>query len=328
MYGYSIDGSCMADNQGNVIVGATAGGGDRHGYVQARSRNDFSIQWQVAGDVDARLGVAVLNLGDVDGDGVPDVVAGTDPRDASGQPGAPGSARIYSGADGTLIRVHSDGAAGSGFATSLAALGDVTGDGVPDLGVGAPLNDQHGPDSGTVFIYSGADATTWYTIHGPQAGARFGAALASAGDVDGDGTPDLGVGAPGDGRAYIFSVSRWSDAGSGLPGLDGIPSLTGEGGLIDNTEARLELTGARANTTATLLLGFALVVDSASSTLVPTTDATVSGMLTDNDGGLTFSFEWPTGFTSGTTIYHQFLIDDPQAPGGVARSNTVAATVP
>ncbi|MHC5211513.1 MAG: hypothetical protein ACYTG2_12405 [Planctomycetota bacterium] len=326
------DGSCMADNQGNVIVGATAGGGSREGYVQARSTADFSIRWQVAGGVDEQLGIAVVQVGDVDGDGVTDVAAGTDPRDAFGLAVAPSVARLYSGADGTLLREHADGLLGSGLGTVLAAIGDVTGDGVPDLGVGAPYAGANGTDSGTVHLYSGADGSTWYTIHGSAAGARLGAALAYADDIDAAGTPDVAVGAPGavagSERVWVFSVSRWDDAGSGMPGVEGIPSLSGEGGLVGSVEATLTLSGARASTTATLVLGLALVVDSATNTLVPTADAEVSGMLTDNQGDLTYAFEWPEGFPSGTTVYHQFLISDPAAPGGVSRSNAVAATVP
>jgi hypothetical protein len=214
----------------------------------------------------------------------------------------------------------------------VAAIGDVTGDGVPDVGVGAPLADTNGLDSGSVRLYSGADGTLWYTIHGSGAGARFGAALACADDVDGSDVVDVAVGARGDaqeaGRLYVLSVSRWADEGSGLPGIAGIPRLSGEGGLIANTDATLTLTDARPSTTATLVLGFSLVIDGMSGTLVPTADIVTQGLLTSSSGSLKFTFEWPTGLPTGTTIYHQFLISDPAAPAGLSRSNAVAATVP
>jgi hypothetical protein len=140
------------------------------------------------------------------------------------------------------------------------------------------------------------------------------------------------VGAPGaaygSGRVWTLSVSRWSDVGSGLPGVEGIPTLSGTGGLIGSTEATLTLTGARASTTATLVLGFALVLDAGSGTLVPTVDASIPGLLTSNAGQLVYTFVWPEGCAPGTTVYHQFLVSDPEAPGGLARSNTVAGSVP
>jgi hypothetical protein len=335
-FGISIAGgrnnAFVGDNEGDVIVGATAGGGDRRGYVQALSRQHLELLWQAQGEADQQLGVAVAKLGDVDGDGQADVLVGTDPRTLLGQPAAPGSVRLLSGADGSLIRAHTDGSLGSGYGTVVAALGDVTGDGVPDLGVGAPRADANGLDSGTAHLYSGADGASWYTIHGPQAGARFGAALAYADDLNGDGSPDCAVGAPGDaagcGRLYVLSVSRWKDASSGLPGVDGIPRLTGEGGLIAQTQATLTLSAARPVTAATLVLGGALVVDAASGTLMPTAEMVTAGLLTGTDGTLTYSFTWPAGLVSGTTVYYQYLISDPAAAGGLARSNSVAATVP
>jgi hypothetical protein len=239
---------------------------------------------------------------------------------------------VLSGADGTLIREHADGALGSGYGTVVAGVGDVTGDGVPDIGVGAPLAEDNGSVSGSVYIYSGSDGTRWHTLHGPQPGARFGAALVPAGDVNDDGIADVAAGARGDaagsGRVYVLSVSRWEDEGNGLPGLDGIPRLTGEGGLVADNEATLTLTGARADTTATLVLGYSLVVDGSTGKLLPKGDVVTVGLLTGSDGTLTYSFTWPAGMPSGTTVYYQFVVSDPDAPGGQARSNTVAATVP
>ncbi len=85
---------------------------------------------------------------------------------------------------------------------SLAALGDLDGDGVGELAIGDPGL----AGSGQVIVVSGADGTILYTLAGAaQAGEAFGTALAAL-DANGDGTSDLAVGAPGgNGAVWVFS---------------------------------------------------------------------------------------------------------------------------
>ncbi|MDO9017350.1 MAG: FG-GAP-like repeat-containing protein [Deltaproteobacteria bacterium] len=75
------------------------------------------------------------------------------------------------------------------------ARGDLTGDGLPDHAVGAPLGARV-----TVFP---SDAAAPVTLASPL--ALFGAALAYVGDLDGDGYPDLAVGAPGADAVALFA---------------------------------------------------------------------------------------------------------------------------
>ena len=91
--------------------------------------------------------------------------------------------------------------------TSVAALGDVNGDGVDDMAVGAPLADANGrTDSGSVYVVYGRDGLVTRTdlarmgaagvrIDGAAAGDRMGGSVARAGDVNGDGRDDLIAGA-------------------------------------------------------------------------------------------------------------------------------------
>jgi hypothetical protein len=102
-------------------------------------------------------------------------------------------------------------------------VGDVDGDGIPDVAVGAPGQNRAGQDDqGRAFVFSGATGARLQTLDDPvpQAQAHFGSALAGVGDVDGDGVPDLAVGAPvqdvydrqdqkrvvEQGRAFVFSL--------------------------------------------------------------------------------------------------------------------------
>jgi hypothetical protein len=89
-----------------------------------------------------------------------------------------------------------------GFA--VASAGDVNGDGYADVIVGAPLYDAGLPDEGAAFLFLGSPAgvangnpaSAHVLLRGVRSFARFGASVASAGDVNGDGYGDVIVGAP------------------------------------------------------------------------------------------------------------------------------------
>jgi hypothetical protein len=169
----------------------------------------------------AYFGNAVAGAGDVNGDGTPDLLVG-----ASGQVVSDnfdqGQAFVLSGADGSHLLTLDDPTpqAGAGFGTTVAVAGDVNGDGVPDLLVGAPSQQVGGNrDQGQAFVLSGADGSHLLTLDDPtpHALAGFGYAVAGAGDVNGDGTPDLLVGASGNvggnvgqGQAFVLSGANGS----------------------------------------------------------------------------------------------------------------------
>ena len=97
---------------------------------------------------------------------------------------------------------------------AVAGLGDVDGDGVPDVAVGVPGKDIGGEDGsanvGLVYLFSGQTGALIRTLNHPdqggaEAGAAFGSALANAGDVDGDEASDVLIGAPGEGHVFVFS---------------------------------------------------------------------------------------------------------------------------
>jgi hypothetical protein len=106
------------------------------------------------------------------------------------------------------------GSAGDRYGAAIARLGDVTGDGIDDLAIGAPTTDTpSGIDAGSVVIFSGADRSVHCRAVDPGglAGDRLGTSLASLPDLTGDGVPDLVAGAPGStppndlGRVAIIS---------------------------------------------------------------------------------------------------------------------------
>ncbi|MSR63522.1 MAG: hypothetical protein EXS08_13855 [Planctomycetes bacterium] len=155
-----------------------------------------------------RLGFAVREAGDIDGDGVCDVLAG-----GPGSATVAGAARVFSGASGAPLLTLQLGAAGDLFGHSVCGIGDVDGDGTPDLAVGAIQDDSAGTNAGRVVVVSGADGVTVLrSLTGEQPGDGFGSALGSLGDVTGDGRPELAVGAfnagaSGQGRAYVYDLA-------------------------------------------------------------------------------------------------------------------------
>jgi hypothetical protein len=163
---------------------------------------------------DGKMGAAVAGLGDVDG--VPDLAVGAPGKDIGGEDGIPnvGLVYLFSGQTGALVRTlnHPDqgGAeAGAAFGSALANAGDVDGDDLSDVLIGAP-------GEGHVFVYSGKTGNLLFDIASPVTEDlhSFGAAVAGGKDFNHDGKPDFVVGSPNSegfrGAAYIFNGSDGS----------------------------------------------------------------------------------------------------------------------
>ena len=167
-----------------------------------------------------RFASALCGLGDLDGDGLGDLAGGA-PGDSSAGRGRGAVHILLLASDGTArAEVRIDAADPlladalddmDGFGSALVSPGDLDGDGVPDLAVGAPFDDDGGEgplvNTGAVWILflerggSVREATKIGVgsggFGGPlPAGSQFGSSLAAPGDFDGDGVVDLLVGAP------------------------------------------------------------------------------------------------------------------------------------
>ncbi len=167
---------------------------------------------------EAGFGYTSDDAGDVDGDGVPDIVVGAPFRDTSAGDLA-GLLYIVSGADGSAIRtIASPNAVTLGFFGRWAAgLGDVTGDGVPDVATGANGEPTQGTYLGRAYVISGATGEVAVELRSPdeQPLGFFGELVEAVPDLDGDGLDDLIVSARAEdadavpmaliGRVYLFS---------------------------------------------------------------------------------------------------------------------------
>ncbi len=158
------------------------------------------------------FGTSVGGGSDVNNDGKPDFFAGA-PQDSTGD----GYVRIFSGADGSLIRTVPAPGTNSSFGVSVAGLDDLNADGFAEIVAGAYLDSTGGVTNGRAFVFSGIDGSVMHTFEGEDDFDWFGWSVANAGDANDDGLSDILVGAYGDdgdadagGQATVFSGADWS----------------------------------------------------------------------------------------------------------------------
>ncbi len=270
----SSAGDVNGDGSDDLIIGAYGANGFAGKSFVVFGKNDtnainlstiesgtggFAINNDITADSDAGAGASVSSAGDVNGDGLDDLIVGAyRAQNSSGKSfvvfgkkdnrDVVNLSAIESGTGGFVINGENSNDF-SGY--SVSSAGDVNGDGLDDLIVGAHQADlTDSADAGKSYVVFGkanTDAinlsnivtgTGGFVINGENAGDKSGYSVSSAGDVNGDGLDDLIVGAyyaDSAGKADIGkSFVVFGKADTTTVNLSNI--ISGTGGFVINGE--------------------------------------------------------------------------------------------
>lgn len=216
-------GDVDGDGYDDVAVGYLCRNGDDEGHyaycldVHLGSSGGVvsTAAWTVSEGASYEVVGSAAAAGDVNGDGLGDLILGVlcgegtayDPRTGTHRILWVGLAAVYTGRSHAILLGTQDGAYGS----AVSGAGDVDGDGYDDVLVGKPPTTDSASDGGRIYVYPGsADGTLTTTMTGfaGESDAVIGDAVSAAGDVNGDGFADVLL---GDG-VYLGSSSGLDSA--------------------------------------------------------------------------------------------------------------------
>ncbi len=324
-FGDSVDG--LGDIDGDDHADFLGSGprndmlGQATGTVRVYSGCTGDLLWEAFGEGPfGSFGWDAASAGDVDGDGRNDVIVGI--RDFDQGTAASGSARVFS-ADGDELFALS-GQTFDQFGLAVDGAGDLNRDGFDDVVVGAS------GDGGEARVFSGPLGEPSLVLQWPGYAAdlaTIGELVSGGGDVDGDGRPDILLGAPGfngfvspPAAALLFS----GNVNDYAP-----PRLEGAGDLSPNSDVTLSLTGDPL-TPVSIVIGAppTLQVPFAGGLLVPPVDLLLTGLALDAQGELELTGRWPAGVPTFSEVWLQAWFVDDDGPQGLTASAALQIIAP
>ncbi len=323
--GYSVDGAGDVNMDGtpDVIVGIPfAAAGSFRVYSGADGSLLYDISGQASND---RMGYAVSAAGDINMDGYADFLAGAILHDSAALNA--GRAYLYSGIDGSLIATMDGFGATNRFGSSADHIGDVDGDEVEDIVVGA----FGAGGGGLAYVFSGAmllgpdcpgaNCLPLYTLDPGIPAAVFGQwFIDGLGDVNADGTPDIYVGDYVASRGHIFSGVDGSRIWTFLGDGDGQFGIGRGAGDVDNDGHADVLLCAWASSAGAPNAGKGFVYSGR--------DGSVFETFTHNIAGAGFGFDANGMLDVNGDGMHDFLITAASDAGSRGTSYLIAGTTP
>ena len=195
-FGTTVAGAGDLNNDGyaDFLVGAPNAYANQ-GYTRVFSGIDGSILYTIPGmNPGDKSGFSIDGIGDINNDSSDDFILG-EPSFGGDGFYAKGRIRVFSGGTGEELYTF----VGNEFdilGASVAGVGDINNDGVPDFAAGSPGGTGVSPGDGVVTLWSGSDGSIIRHQMGDSAFAGFGNQVKNAGDVNNDGFPDYVISSP------------------------------------------------------------------------------------------------------------------------------------